>query len=154
MDNIKQGGYPSEPLYAALADTIQSHSLPIQLFKDLLTAFRQDVIKQRYASFDELMNYCRHSANPVGRLLLHLYKAQEPAALECSDLICSALQLTNFLQDLHQDYTEMGRIYIPLDELQRFGVTEDDIAHRIKQRVREIDGVADAVIHVDVHGDV
>ena len=130
LDNITQGEYPSEPYYAALADTIHSYSLPIRLFKDLLTAFRQDVTKQRYASFDELMNYCRYSANPVGRLLLHLYKVQEPADLKCSDSICSALQLINFLQDLHQDYTEMGRIYIPLDELQRFGVTEDDIAHR------------------------
>jgi len=134
LDNIKQGEYPSEPLYAALADTIHSYSLPIQLFKDLLTAFRQDITKQRYANFEELMNYCRYSANPVGRLLLHLFKAQEPADLECSDLICSALQLTNFLQDLHQDYTETGRIYIPLDELQRFGVTEDDIAHRISNQ--------------------
>ncbi len=134
LDDIGQGIYPSEPLYAALADAIHSNSLPIQLFKDLLTAFRQDVTKKRYASFDELMNYCRCSANPVGRLLLHLCKVRNPGDLERSDSICSALQLINFLQDLHQDYTETGRIYIPLDELKRFGVTEDDIADRISNQ--------------------
>ena len=111
-----------DPVFIALADSIRRHALPLQPFLDLLDAFRQDVTQKHYADFGELMQYCRRSANPVGRLLLHLYGAADARNLGHSDAICSALQLTNFLQDLHQDYVENGRVYIPRDELQRFGV--------------------------------
>ena len=119
-----------DPVFIALADSIRRHALPLEPFLDLLSAFRQDVTQTRYADFGELMHYCRRSANPVGRLLLHLYRAAEPRNLAYSDAICSALQLTNFLQDLHQDYAENDRVYLPRDELQRFGVEEGQLGRR------------------------
>jgi squalene synthase HpnC len=118
------------PLYLALADSIQRHRLPMQPFHDLLSAFRQDVTKSRYASFGELMDYCRRSANPVGQLLLHLSGNAGARNEALSDAICSALQLINFLQDIDQDYHENRRIYLPADELHRFHVSESQIADR------------------------
>ena len=101
--------------------------MPLQLFRDLLDAFAQDVVKDRYASFDELMDYCRRSADPVGRLLLHLFDAATPENLRRSDAICSALQLINHWQDVGIDVEKghNGRIYLPQDEMARFKVTED-----------------------------
>jgi len=113
-----------DPVFIALADTVRQHHLPLQLLFDLLSAFRQDVRQKRYANFAELRDYCRRSADPVGRLLLHLNGSADELNLQQSDLICSSLQLINFLQDLGQDYRENGRIYIPLDEMARFGVDE------------------------------
>jgi hydroxysqualene synthase len=110
--------------FMALSHAIRTHGLPVSLFQDLLDAFRQDVTRKRYGDFGELMQYCRRSANPVGRLLLHLAGHTDPRSLAWSDAICSALQLINFYQDLSQDYHEMGRIYLPQDEMARFGVTE------------------------------
>ncbi len=130
LDAIDSGTTPDSPLYQALADTISQNSLPIVLFHDLLRAFRQDVRKNRYADFGEVMDYCRRSANPVGRLLLHLTGQASERNLAMSDTLCSALQLVNFLQDIEQDYHENGRIYIPLDEMQRFAVSEQDIGQR------------------------
>jgi squalene synthase HpnC len=104
--------------------------LPIALFHDLLSAFRQDVHKNRYADFGEVMDYCRRSANPIGRLLLHLTGQATEHNLAMSDALCSALQLINFLQDIEQDYRENGRIYIPQDEMQRFAISEEDIRQR------------------------
>jgi len=127
LDAARRGG---SPLYLALADTVNRHSLPVVLLRDLLSAFRQDVSKQRYASFGELMDYCRRSANPIGRLLLHLAGQATERKLALSDAICSALQLTNFLQDLAQDYRENGRIYLPQDEMRRFRVSDMDIAEQ------------------------
>ncbi|WP_132971889.1 squalene synthase HpnC [Thiogranum longum] len=127
---IEQGTPPPQPLYTALADTIENHALPVALFQDLLSAFRQDVTRKRYANFGELMDYCRRSANPVGRLLLHLNRQVDERKFARSDAICSALQLINFLQDIHQDYQENDRIYLPQDEMQRFSVTEDTIRDR------------------------
>src|SRR5205814_8141842 len=89
--------------------------------------FSQDVAKQRYASFPELMDYCRRSADPVGRLMLHLYGESDARNVACSDAICSALQLINFWQDVEIDFRK-NRIYVPLDDMARFGVTEDQIA--------------------------
>jgi squalene synthase HpnC len=124
-------GQPGDdPVFVALADSIACHHLPLEPFLDLLSAFRQDVTRTRYADFGELMQYCRRSANPVGRLLLHLYQAADARNLGYADAICSALQLTNFLQDLHQDYVESGRVYLPQDELQRFGVDEAQLGRR------------------------
>jgi squalene synthase HpnC len=101
----------------------------MQLFRDLLSAFTQDVTVRSYASFDALLDYCRRSANPIGRLLLTLYRRTEPKTCELSDAICTALQLTNFWQDVGLDHAK-GRIYIPQSELQRFGLNADDIAAR------------------------
>ncbi|NBR29502.1 MAG: squalene synthase HpnC, partial [Betaproteobacteria bacterium] len=105
----------------------RQHDLPLSLFHDLLSAFAQDVTKKRYADYSEVLDYSRRSANPVGRLLLTLYKAATPQHLRWSDNICSALQIINFLQDIAVDYAN-GRIYMPQDELARFGVSEESIA--------------------------
>lgn len=117
-------------VFVALADVIQHHKLPVSLFQDLLSAFRQDVEKTSYASFSELMDYCRRSADPVGRLLLHLQGHPTPLQLQQSDRICSALQIINFLQDLQQDYDENRRIYLPQEDLERFGVGEEHFAQQ------------------------
>ena len=130
LNEISSGTTPDTPLYQALADTITRNNLPIALFHDLLSAFRQDVHKNRYADFGEVMDYCRRSANPVGRLLLHLTGQATERNLAMSDALCSALQLINFLQDIEQDYRENGRIYIPQDEMQRFAISEEDIRQR------------------------
>ncbi|MDH5472934.1 MAG: squalene synthase HpnC [Gammaproteobacteria bacterium] len=130
LDAIAANHIPNDAMYIALADTIQKYSLPIELFHDLLSAFKQDITIKRYADFGEIMNYCRRSANPVGRLLLYLYGQTDRQSLGQSDAICSALQLINFYQDLHQDYQEMGRIYIPLDEMKASFVTENHIKNR------------------------
>ena len=131
LDLIEQGQHVEDTTFIALADVIKQHQLPVSLFHDLLTAFNMDVSKARYANFGEVMEYCRYSANPVGRLLLHLNNATSPQNLGASDAICSALQLTNFLQDIIQDLEESDRIYIPQDEMKQFGVTEDDIRNKI-----------------------
>ncbi|AHE98396.1 squalene synthase HpnC [Thioalkalivibrio paradoxus] len=117
----------TEPQWRALADTVQRFDLPRQPFLDLADAFLQDLEKTRYADFGEIMAYCRRSANPVGRLLLHLAGAATPTNLAHSDAVCSALQLINFCQDLRQDFAEHGRIYLPADEMAEYGVTEDHL---------------------------
>jgi squalene synthase HpnC len=108
----------------ALHNTIIVMQLTPDLFYDLLTAFKQDLIKKRYLSFQELMDYCNYSANPVGRLILELYGIRDNNAFHYSDKICTALQLINFYQDVKIDY-DMNRIYFPLDEMSRFSVTEN-----------------------------
>ena len=127
LDRIEAGTAPQTPPFGDLAKVIADYQLPIQLFRDLLDAFAQDVVKKRYASYAELLDYCRRSANPVGRLVLHLFGRTEAIHLEQSDCICSALQLINFWQDVAVDW-EKQRIYLPLDELPRFRVSQDDIA--------------------------
>ncbi len=127
LSAIENAQAVDDPVFIALADVIRRHALPPALFHDLLNAFKMDVDKSRFANIDELLSYCRYSANPVGRLLLHLNEAATPENLRCSDAICSALQLINFYQDLQQDYHEQGRIYLPLDEMQQFGVSEDHL---------------------------
>lgn len=107
----------------ALAETIKDKNLSKEHFYNLLQAFRQDIIKKRYYSFAELKEYCRNSANPVGRLILEIYDIRDPKAFEYSDNICTALQLTNFYQDTAIDF-EKGRIYYPLDEMEKFKVVE------------------------------
>ena len=108
---------------------IRQRRLPLGLFHDLLSAFAQDVTKKRYADYTEVLDYCRRSANPVGRLLLVLYGAATPRNNAWSDTICSSLQIINFLQDIAIDYAK-GRIYMPQDELARFRVSESQIAAR------------------------
>lgn len=124
---IDQGGSPADPVMANLARAIRSHGLPMQPFHDLLDAFSQDVTKTRYAHFGEVMAYCRKSANPIGRLMLRLFGDEDARHQAWSDGICSALQLINFLQDVAVDYRK-GRIYLPQDEMERFGISERQIA--------------------------
>jgi len=131
INAIYAGSTPDDPIYIALSDSIQKFNLPADLFHDLLFAFKQDVTQRRYADFGELMNYCRHSANPVGRLMLYLYGQTDRKSLGYSDAICSALQLINFYQDLAQDYAEMNRIYIPQDEIRAAFVNESYFKNRI-----------------------
>jgi squalene synthase HpnC len=127
LDRIAAGAAPEAPLFHALAGVISQWHLPLLLFRDLLDAFAQDVTKTRYADFPELLDYCRRSANPVGRLLLHLFDAATPQNLAWSDAICSSLQLINFWQDIALDW-QKGRIYLPADDMARFGVSEAHIA--------------------------
>lgn len=131
LDLIEQNKEVDDFTFIALADVIKKHQLPISLFYDLLTAFKMDVTKTRYANIGELMEYCRYSANPVGRLLLHLNNATSPQNLGYSDAVCSSLQLINFLQDISQDIEESDRIYIPQDEMEQCGVSEDDIRNKV-----------------------
>lgn len=115
------------PVFVALAETIRQCAIPMHEFSDLLTAFRQDQTVTRYETFDDLLGYCKNSANPVGHLVLYLcgYKNEERQQL--SDSTCTALQLANFWQDVSEDWKK-GRIYLPIEDLRRFGVTEDQIA--------------------------
>lgn len=131
LDLIQQGEQSDDPTFIALADVIKKHQLPVSLFHDLLTAFKMDVVKNRFANFGEVMEYCRYSANPIGRLLLHLNNAVSPQNLGYSDAVCSALQLINFLQDIHQDFEENNRIYLPQDEMKTFAVSESDIQNKV-----------------------
>lgn len=117
----------SKTLFVDVRDIARLHRLPLQLFGDLLDAFSQDVVKTRYADLAELLDYSRRSANPVGRLLLHLYRETSAQNLACSDAICSALQFINFWQDIAIDWKK-DRVYLPQDTLARFGVTEQQIA--------------------------
>jgi len=126
------------PMFTRLGKAVADYRLPLQPLYDLLDAFSQDVVKIRYADFAELLDYCRRSANPVGRLLLHLYEATDEASLRDSDRICSALQLINFWQDVAIDWRK-PRIYLPADDMARFGVTEADIAEaRCDERWRAL----------------
>ena len=121
-------GVPTgHPIFIALADAIRRCHLPPQLLADLLTAFTMDVTKQRYASWEELLTYCRYSANPVGRLVLTVFGVEDPALHELSDQICTGLQLANHWQDLSIDLLRKDRLYIPLDLMARHGVTVEDL---------------------------
>lgn len=131
LDLLQNGATLDDPVFIALADVIKNHNLPVQLFHDLLSAFRQDVTKQRYNNFDEVLYYCKRSANPVGRLLLYLTKQDSEKHLQQSDAICSALQLINFYQDILQDYQENNRIYFPQDEMQKYTINEKHIKERL-----------------------
>jgi squalene synthase HpnC len=127
LDAIALGTPTSEPPFAELAAAVVAHELPLSPFRDLLSAFRQDVTTSRYAGWDRLLDYCRRSANPIGRLMLRLYRAETPANLVASDAICTGLQLINFWQDIDADWRR-GRLYLPLEDLARFGVTEAHVA--------------------------
>jgi squalene synthase HpnC len=124
---IEGGAWPRTAQFRELAAMIAERQLPIGLFHDLLSAFAQDVTKKRYTDLADVLDYCRRSANPIGRLLLVLYGAATPQNNTWSDNICSALQIINFLQDIAIDYAN-GRIYVPQDELSRYGISETQIA--------------------------
>ena len=127
LDALAAGTPPAEPPFPQLAAAVARHGLPLAPLRDLLSAFRQDVTTTRYPTLELLLDYCRRSANPIGRLMLHLYAADSPANCVASDAICTALQLINFWQDVAADWTR-GRVYLPGTDLARFGVTEAHIA--------------------------
>jgi squalene synthase HpnC len=127
LDAIAAGRPPIEAPFAELAEVIAAFDLPVAPFGQLLSAFRQDVTTHRYATYADVLDYCRRSANPIGRLLLHLYRVTAPDLLERSDAVCTALQLVNFWQDIAIDW-RIGRVYVPREDLARFGVDESQIA--------------------------
>jgi squalene synthase HpnC len=116
-------------VFVALMETVKQCGIPKYEFSDLLVAFRQDQTVSRFESFDDLLGYCRYSANPVGHLVLYLCGYSDAGRQQLSDYTCTALQLANFWQDVLVDYGK-GRIYLPLEDLRRFGVTGEDIAQR------------------------
>ena len=122
-------GVPRHPVFVALRPTILACGIPRDPFANLLKAFRQDQTVTRYQTFDHLLGYCENSANPVGRLVLYACGYSDPQRQRLSDFTCTALQLANFWQDVSVDYKK-GRVYLPLDDLKRHGVSETDIAER------------------------
>jgi len=122
-------GRPKHPVFVALAETVRQFGIPKHEFSDLLIAFRQDQTITRFETFNDVLGYCRYSANPVGHLVLYLCGYRDPERQHLSDFTCTALQLANFWQDVSVDY-EKGRIYLPLEDLRRFGVIEEDIAQK------------------------
>ena len=127
LQRIERGEPPGIAWFADLARIISEHQLPLAAFHDLLSAFAQDVTQKRYADYAAVLDYCRRSADPIGRLLLVLYGAATPQNLVYSSAICSSLQLINFWQDVAIDW-QKNRIYFPQDEMQHYGITEAQIA--------------------------
>src|SRR5437868_880585 len=122
-------GAPRHPVFVALQHTVRQFEIPQGEFSDLLTAFRRDQTITRFPTFNDVLDYCKYSANPVGHLVLYLGGYSDPERQKLSDFTCTALQLANFWQDVSIDIIK-GRIYIPLEDLQRFGASESDIAQR------------------------
>jgi squalene synthase HpnC len=122
-------GAPKHPVFVALAETVRQCQIPKHEFSDLLIAFRQDQTVTHFETFDDVLGYCLYSANPVGHLVLYLCGYRDEERQQLSDYTCTALQLANFWQDVSVDYAK-GRIYLPLEDLRRFGVSEDDIAQK------------------------
>jgi squalene synthase HpnC len=129
LKNCFDGVYKSA-FWKALHNTVLKFSIDQNLFFSLLKAFKQDLIKSRFADFEEILEYCKNSANPVGRIILQLHGISDIGAMELSDKICTALQLTNFYQDISQDI-EKDRIYLPLDELDEFNVSIQNLFMKI-----------------------
>ena len=127
LDRIERNDAPQDEPFASLAVAVRRHALPIKLLRDLLSAFRQDVLKHRYATYEEVLDYCTRSANPVGRLMLHLYGVSGAENFHRADAICSGLQLANFWQDIATDW-QKGRVYLPEEDLARFEVEIAQIA--------------------------
>ncbi|HTS35512.1 MAG TPA: squalene synthase HpnC [Candidatus Solibacter sp.] len=123
-------GSPKHPVFVALAETVKEFEIPKHEFVDLLTAFRQDQTVTRFETFNDVLHYCHYSANPVGHLVLYLCGYRDAERQRLSDFTCTALQLANFWQDVSVDYAK-DRIYLPLESLRQFGVTEDDIANNL-----------------------
>jgi squalene synthase HpnC len=120
-------GDAEHPIFVALRETVERRDIPVSPLRDLLTAFRMDLQTTRHPTFESVRNYCTHSALPVGRLVLYVFDYRDLSLHRFSDDLCVALQLTNFLQDVARDLAR-GRIYLPLEDLQHFGVTEADLA--------------------------
>jgi len=131
--NACYAGSPRHPVFVALAETITQFGIPRHEFSDLLIAFRRDQTIKRFETFGDVLEYCRYSANPVGHLVLYLGGYSDAERQKLSDYTCTALQLANFWQDVTVDYAK-GRIYLPLEDLRRFGVSEQEIAQRSTTR--------------------
>jgi squalene synthase HpnC len=138
MDNLNQweqyldecyNGNPTHRVFAALAETVERFQIPIELFKNLFTAFRADITVKRYDTYEDVLAYCRNSANPIGRLVLLLLNYRSETMMQFSDSICTALQLTNFWQDVSVDL-QKDRVYLPLEELEEFGYSEQDLFNK------------------------
>src|SRR5215469_4759555 len=131
-------GRARHPVFVALAETIRACGIPKKPFADLLVAFRQDQTVTRFATMDEVLHYCVYSANPVGRLVLYACGEVTPETQDekfrLSDATCTALQLANFWQDVRSDYQVRSRVYLPQDEMARFGVSEETIAGGVATR--------------------
>src|SRR5207237_3854189 len=124
--NACYAGSPRRPVFVALAQTVRKFDIPKQEFADLLTAFRQDQTITRFPTFEDVLKYCSYSANPVGHLVLYLCGYRDTERQQLSDFTCTALQLANFWQDVSADFGK-GRIYLPVEDLRRYGVSEDEI---------------------------
>ncbi|HEY3926983.1 MAG TPA: squalene synthase HpnC [Candidatus Koribacter sp.] len=122
-------GKPRHPVFVALRETVREFEIPKHEFSDLLIAFRQDQTVTRFETFEDVLAYCKYSANPVGHLVLYLCGYKDAERQKLSDYTCTALQLANFWQDVAMDFGK-GRIYLPLESLRKFGVSEEDIAQR------------------------
>ena len=120
-------GQPRHPVFVALRETIEAFEIPIRPFSDLLEAFKQDQKKNRYQTYEELLDYCRYSANPVGHLVLYLGGYRDAERQRLSDKTCTALQLANHWQDVGRDLVRLNRIYIPIEDMQLFGYSEADL---------------------------
>lgn len=120
------GGEPRHPIMIALRDTIATFEIPKEPFLDLISAFEQDQHVHEYETYAQLLDYCRRSANPVGRILLQLFECFDESRAEMSDHICTALQLTNFWQDVQRDYA-IGRVYLPREDMLRFGYSKENL---------------------------
>jgi squalene synthase HpnC len=132
-------GECTSAVFTALSLTITRHDIPIQPFLDLIDAFEQDQRVRRYPTFDDVLDYCRRSANPVGRIVLYVCGYRDEERQQLSDFTCTALQLANFWQDVRRDIVDLDRIYLPLESLQRFGVSEDQLRDgRFDSRYREM----------------
>lgn len=127
--NACYAGTPRHPVFVALRETIQQFGTPKHEFSDLLIAFRRDQTITRFPTFADVLDYCKYSANPVGHLVLYLGGYSDVERQQLADFTCTGLQLANFWQDVSIDYGK-GRIYLPLESLEKFGVSEDDIAQR------------------------
>jgi squalene synthase HpnC len=135
---LAYSGKATHPILIALAETIGQFDIPPEPFTDLLTAFRQDQTVTRYATFDDLLGYCRNSANPVGRLILYLGRCTDESRTALSDSICTALQLANFWQDVAEDFGR-GRIYLPEEDRRRFGYDEKSFErHEMNEQFRQL----------------
>jgi squalene synthase HpnC len=130
LGRIGAGTAPRLPVLRALAPTVAECAIPLDPFRRLIEANRQDQVVTRYATFDDLLAYCELSANPVGRIVLHIFGAATDERVRLSDKVCSALQVIEHCQDVGEDYGR-GRIYLPGDDLRRFGCEETDIKETI-----------------------
>ena len=133
LDAMYSGETPRHPVYVALAETVRRHGIPHEPFTDLIAAFELDQTKTRYPTYDEVLDYCVLSANPVGRLVLHLGGYTDEARRRLSDKTCTALQLANHWQDLRRDYLERDRIYLPQDVMARHGYSLESLAEDIER---------------------
>lgn len=131
-------GSPDHPVFVAVRETIRRFEIPVTLLTDLITAFKMDTVNNRYRKMEDVLTYCRYSANPVGRIVLYLFGYKDPELHRLSDFICTALQLTNFWQDIAIDL-EKDRIYLPLEDMEKFGYTDHELlAHSLNDSFKDL----------------